>query len=95
MVRARVKAAWEYNFSPVAFQRPSRNWYSMSLMVVRLVGVYSADEFSEDALFFDKIFDLQELRLTSTNRKVSDFSVDFIDAAKGFGEVDGEPYTEG
>jgi len=67
----------------------------MSLMVVRLVGVYSADEFSEDALFFDKVFDLQELRLTSTNRKVNDFSVDFIDATKGLGEVDGEPDTEG
>jgi len=67
----------------------------MSLMVVRLVGVYSADEFSEDALFFDKVFDLQELRLTSTNRKVNDFSVDFIDAAEGLGEVDGEPDTEG
>ena len=77
----------------MAFQRPSRNWYSMSLMVVRLVGVYSADEFSEDAALAVKVFDLHEGRFVSTNRKVSDFSVDFIDATEGFGEVDGEPDT--
>jgi len=66
----------------------------MSLMVVMLVGVYSADEFSKDALLAVKVFDLQESRFVSTNRKVSDFSLDFIDAAKGFGEVYGKPDTE-
>ena len=54
-------------------------------MVVTLVGVYSADEFSKDALLAVEIFDLQESRFGSTNRKASDFSLDFIDAAKGFG----------
>jgi len=60
-----------------------------------LVGVYSADEFSKDALLAVEIFDLQEGRFVSTNRKVSDFNVDFIDATEWFGEVDCEPDTEG
>ena len=51
-------------------------------MVLTEVGVYRADEFSNDSALSVKGFDLQEFRLASTNAKAENGFINFMEASE-------------